>query len=262
MKLIAKSSSSLSISSSKDRVSPGKEKQQKSNNRKSKQPRTRAIEFCIISAQDLKSATKFGRMRSYAVASIYPDRKVSTRIDCEGGTNPTWDAKLVLEVDERVLVGDEDDTHTQLTIDIFSRGSLRDKLVGTVRILVCDAVRGERNMRSIVNRFPVASYLVFRPGGCPQGILNVCIPPGGRFPERFDSISFKRGEDLRVMASSLKPEEILSPPPDHTEEILAPSPDHTSSSSSTSTSMAESSSCSTSTTAGSSSSSLGEEHHV
>ncbi|KAG4930619.1 hypothetical protein JHK82_047690 [Glycine max] len=46
------------------------------------------LELNVISAQDLAQMDR--SMQTYAVAWIDPDHKLSTRVDSQGGTNPTW----------------------------------------------------------------------------------------------------------------------------------------------------------------------------
>jgi len=56
------------------------------------------LELNVISAQDLAQMDR--SMQTYAVAWIDPDHKLSTRVDSQGGTNPTWNDKFVFWVDK------------------------------------------------------------------------------------------------------------------------------------------------------------------
>ncbi|EFJ31352.1 hypothetical protein SELMODRAFT_440190 [Selaginella moellendorffii] len=153
--------------------------------RRNKQPQMRLLEFYVISAQELRRVRK--DMNCFVVAYVSADKKVKTEIDFEGITEPTWQEKLSLEVEEAAF---KEDSNSQLTFDIFCPGFLRDKLVGTVRISLVDAVKPSNQP------YPISSYLVFTPDGDSQGMLNVCVAPGGVFPKRLDFLSFKRVKSI------------------------------------------------------------------
>eukprot|EP01018_Ginkgo_biloba_P026089 Gb_09308 [translate_table: standard] len=87
-------------------------------------------EVRIISAQDLEDMKRFGKMRTYAVAYIESDHKAPTNIDEEGGINPSWNQKLVLQADGELL----SQTLAAINVDTYAHGHMRDKLVGTARI--------------------------------------------------------------------------------------------------------------------------------
>ncbi|XP_008796382.1 uncharacterized protein LOC103711856 [Phoenix dactylifera] len=127
------------------------------------------LELTVISAQDLFPATARS-MRAYATAWVHPDRKLLTRTDRAGRTDPTWNDKLVFRVDAAFLLS----VTSAVTVDIFAARRrlsprLRDPHLGTVRVLL-SAFRPEPGSR----RF--AALQVRRPNSLrPQGILNVGI---------------------------------------------------------------------------------------
>ncbi|KAL2454698.1 Calcium-dependent lipid-binding (CaLB domain) family protein [Abeliophyllum distichum] len=88
------------------------------------------LEINIISAQDLEPVSK--KMKTYAVAWVNRHRKLSSRVDSEGNTNPTWNDKFVFRVDEEFLRQDT----SAVMIEIYAARWFRNTLVGTVRILV------------------------------------------------------------------------------------------------------------------------------
>ncbi|KAK4744591.1 hypothetical protein SAY87_010903 [Trapa incisa] len=47
------------------------------------------LELSIISAQDLAPVTR--SMHTYAIAWVHADRRLSTRVDNSGRSNPAWD---------------------------------------------------------------------------------------------------------------------------------------------------------------------------
>ncbi|XP_061338305.1 uncharacterized protein LOC133285143 [Gastrolobium bilobum] len=128
------------------------------------------LELNVISAQDL---TLVGRsMRTYAVAWIDPDRKLSTRVDSEGGNNPTWNDKFVFRVDEDFLY---DDTST-IFIDIYAIHWFKDIHVGTTNVLASDILPppSSRPYQKPVG-LQFVGLQVRRPSGRPKGILNVGV---------------------------------------------------------------------------------------
>ncbi|GLJ50686.1 hypothetical protein SUGI_1079820 [Cryptomeria japonica] len=120
------------------------------------------LEVNIISAQDLEKPLlrRFRRMKTYAVAWICRNEKMSTRIDRRGGVFPTWNDKLILSLEDRFLQSQT----CALTVNIYRQGFFRDSLIGSVRILMSALVTDGVN-------FFVAQ--VRRPSGRPQGILNL-----------------------------------------------------------------------------------------
>nr|ABK24127.1 unknown [Picea sitchensis] len=136
-----------------------------------RQPKKRAIEVRIISAQDLEDVKLIGKMRCYAVLYIDPEHKASTRIDENGGINPFWNELLVLQADDELL----SQNMAAVNVDIYARGHMRDKLVGTSRILISQVLKGGD-----------AANLYDNP------ILNIWIPPAGKFLLRRSSLSFSR----------------------------------------------------------------------
>jgi Ca2+-dependent lipid-binding protein len=90
----------------------------------------RELEVTIISAQDLKNVSTFGKMTPYAVAWVYSNMKVSTPIDPKGSVNPTWNAPLKLIVEQQIL----EQPNATLNVDIYSYGSFSNKHVGSCSV--------------------------------------------------------------------------------------------------------------------------------
>ncbi|KAI6694087.1 hypothetical protein NL676_021797 [Syzygium grande] len=129
------------------------------------------LEVNIISAQDLAPVSR--SMRTYAVAWVHPDRKLSTRVDTHGRCNPTWNDKFVFRVDEDFLRCDT----SAVMIEIYAGHWFKDVRVGTIRVLVSNLLpppsRPFRHQQHIGMRF--VALQVRRPSGRPQGILNVGV---------------------------------------------------------------------------------------
>ncbi|KAA8538971.1 hypothetical protein F0562_025663 [Nyssa sinensis] len=126
------------------------------------------LEISVVSAQDLPPVSKL--MRTYAVAWIQPDRKFKTRVDRQGHTNPTWNDKFVICVDNKFLNMDD----SAITIEIYTLSWLRDIPIGTVRVLVNDLIAPSSWFKKKSNT-RIAALQIRRPSGHLQGILNVGI---------------------------------------------------------------------------------------
>ncbi|BAT96123.1 hypothetical protein LR48_Vigan02g064400 [Vigna angularis] len=130
------------------------------------------LELNVISAQDLAPAGR--SMRTYAVAWIDPDRKLSTRVDSHGGTNPTWNDKFVFRIDEDFLY----DEKSVITIDIYALHWFRDIHVGTAHVLSSDIFPPPSQPQPQRNTYTPTGMRfmglqVQRPSGRPKGILNI-----------------------------------------------------------------------------------------
>uniref|UniRef100_A0A7N1A222 C2 domain-containing protein n=1 Tax=Kalanchoe fedtschenkoi TaxID=63787 RepID=A0A7N1A222_KALFE len=129
------------------------------------------LELNVISAQDLFQTSR--SMKTYAVAWVHPDRKLSTRVDTTGRTNPTWNDKFVFRVNEEFLRADT----SAIMVQIYALHWFRDVLVGTVRVIVGNLLpptmksHRQRGPQHVGMRF--VALQVWRPSGRPQGILNV-----------------------------------------------------------------------------------------
>lgn len=130
------------------------------------------LEINLVSAQDLKPPrmTRRKKMKTYAVAWVDPSEKLKSSVDMSGGDNPTWNDKFAFMVDSQVL----ESLTSCLVVEIYQRRRfLKNRLIGTTRVLLCNLVNcskryHERNMRSSFRAFQVRL-----PNAEPQGILNL-----------------------------------------------------------------------------------------
>ncbi|XP_004297932.1 PREDICTED: uncharacterized protein LOC101311957 [Fragaria vesca subsp. vesca] len=129
------------------------------------------LELNVISAQDLAPVSR--SMRTYAIAWVHPDRKLSTRVDTHGHNNPTWNDKFVFRVDEDFL---HEDT-SAVMIEIYALHWFKDVHVGTIRVLVGNLIqtpaKPHHHHPQLGMRF--VALQVRRPSGRPQGILNIGV---------------------------------------------------------------------------------------
>ncbi|KAK4764855.1 hypothetical protein SAY86_025945 [Trapa natans] len=131
----------------------------------------RLLEINLISAQDLAPVSK--SMRTYAVAWINPERKLTTRVDENGQANPAWNEKFIFRVDEETL---ESDT-SEVTIEIYALTWLRVVPIGIVRARMVDLIPpSSRKLNKNVTATRFFTLQVARPSsGRPQGTLNIGV---------------------------------------------------------------------------------------
>ncbi|KAK7290419.1 hypothetical protein RIF29_04831 [Crotalaria pallida] len=130
------------------------------------------LELNVISAQDLASVGR--SMRTYAVAWIDPDRKLSTRVDSDGHNNPTWNDKFVFRVEEDFFY----DETSLITIDIYALHWFKDIHVGTAAVLASDLFPPPSRPLNNTYKPPSMRLMglqVHRVSGHPKGILNVGV---------------------------------------------------------------------------------------
>jgi len=159
----------------------------KSDFRRTKAWRLREIEVLIISAQGLKNVKHVTRMRPYAVVYVEKDHVAKTQVDEHGGTEPTWNEVVKVEFKEGLP---ESDVMAALNVDIYARGHVREKPVGSARVLLCDVLKGGDPSEPSDNPIQCITVQVWRPSGRPHGLLNLWVPPTGRFLMRRESLSF------------------------------------------------------------------------
>ncbi|WOG84986.1 hypothetical protein DCAR_0104172 [Daucus carota subsp. sativus] len=103
-------------------------------------PPLREIEVLIISAEGLKNVKHVTKMRTYAV--VYVDQNVDvakTDVENHGGVNPTWNQVVKVKFPEGLP---ESDVMSALNVDIYAHGHVREKPVGSARVLLCDVLKG------------------------------------------------------------------------------------------------------------------------
>ncbi|CAI9090975.1 OLC1v1025881C1 [Oldenlandia corymbosa var. corymbosa] len=130
------------------------------------QPPFKILEIIVSSAQELPPVSKM--LRTFTVAWIHPDQKLSTRIDHHGHTNPTWNYKLVFRVDDKFLRNET----ACVTFEIYNVAWLRDLPIGTAYLFI-NHIAPPLVQNSPATR-PVSLY-IRRPTGHLQGILHVGV---------------------------------------------------------------------------------------
>ncbi|EEF42675.1 conserved hypothetical protein [Ricinus communis] len=152
------------------------------------QDQLREIEVLIISAENLKNVKHVTKMKPYALVYVEKDLHVAkTHVDNHGGTDPTWNETVKVMFRENLL---ETNIIAALNVDIYAHGHVRDKPVGSARVLLCDVLKGGRPDVPVDNPIQCMTVQVWRPSGRPQGLLTLWVPPTGKFLERRESLSF------------------------------------------------------------------------
>lgn len=128
----------------------------------------RTINLTVISASDLKKVSTFGKQSSYAVAYVYTNRKQTSKVDHDGGVNPTWNSRLVLEADEEQIRSGR----SHITLELHSHGTFGGKLIGTATIPLSDIAKEGASTPQFM------AFEVHRPSGKVQGIVNVSVALG------------------------------------------------------------------------------------
>jgi hypothetical protein len=178
----------------------------KSGFRRTKPRPLREIEVLIISAQGLKNVKHVTRMRPYAV--VYVDKEyyvAKTHVDEHRGTDPTWNEVVKVKFKEG---SPESDVMAALNVDIYAHGHVRKKPVGSARVLLCDVLKGGDPSEPLDNPIQCITVQVWRPSGRPQGLLNLWVPPTGRFLMRRESLSFsirEAAEEEEVEKKEVEP---------------------------------------------------------
>ncbi|GMI91646.1 hypothetical protein like AT1G04540 [Hibiscus trionum] len=126
----------------------------------------REIEVLIISAQDLKNVKHLTKMKAYA--EVYVEKNVhvaKTHVDEHGGTNPTWNEVVKVKFHAKLA---ENDVLAALNVDIYAHGHVREKPVGSARVLLCDVLKGGDASEPADNPIQCLTVQVWRSWGRPQ----------------------------------------------------------------------------------------------
>lgn len=153
----------------------------------------REIEVLIISAEGLKNVKHVTKMRPYAV--VYVDQNVHvarTNVENHGGVSPTWNQVVKVKFHGGLP---ENDVMSALNVDIYAHGHVREKPVGSARVLLCDVLKGGDAAEPVDNPIQCIALQVWRPSGRPHGMVNLWVPPTGRFLIRRESLSFSVSEE-------------------------------------------------------------------
>ncbi|GMI99040.1 BON ASSOCIATION PROTEIN 1-LIKE, BON association protein 2 [Hibiscus trionum] len=123
------------------------------------------LEITILSAEDLRIDNRPVKKNAFVVVSIDAFNSKTTKIDREGGSYPSWNDKLVMEMPVQTRF---------ITLQVkYCKGSSSggEKVVGVARIPVTDFVGGYSPETCLQH----LSYRLRDPKGLKNGIINVCL---------------------------------------------------------------------------------------
>jgi hypothetical protein len=132
-----------------------------------------SLEVKVLSASQLKDVKTIGQQSPYVEVNLGTQQKL-TRVATHGGRNPVWDDVFRFEL------GGPEWANEVLRLRILGDGTFgRAKVAGLVNIRLRDLVHADGSMSE---RPHFGAYQVFRPGGRPQGVLNVALSTSGAPP--------------------------------------------------------------------------------
>ncbi|KAM3290101.1 hypothetical protein P3S67_018390 [Capsicum chacoense] len=124
------------------------------------------LEINVVSAQDLPPVSKM--LRTFAVAYIHPDHRLTTRVDHQGKTNPTWNYKMVFRVDDKFFNSEA----ASVSFEIYNVAWLRDLPIGTTHLMI-NSFFPPLSSKNPTMRF--TTLHIRRPSGHLQGLLHVSV---------------------------------------------------------------------------------------
>lgn len=130
------------------------------------QPPFKILEINVISAQDLPPVSKM--LRTFAVAYIHPDHRLTTRVDHQGKTNPKWNYKMVFRVDDNFLNSET----ASVMFEIYNVAWLRDLPIGTTHLMINSFFPPLSSNNSTMRS---TTLHIRRPTGYLQGLLHVSV---------------------------------------------------------------------------------------
>ncbi|KAE8721297.1 BON1-associated protein 2-like [Hibiscus syriacus] len=125
--------------------------------------KSRTLEITILSAEDLRINNKPVKKNAFVVVWTDTCNYKSTKIDADGGSFPSWNDKLVMDMP----------LHTRfvtLQVKCMASGG-GDKTVGVARIPVTDFIGGFYPETCL----QFLSYRLRDPKGLKNGIVNVSV---------------------------------------------------------------------------------------
>jgi|UniRef100_A0A2N9FBB4 hypothetical protein len=134
------------------------------------------VEINLISAQELpsyKASSSTSSIRTYVVAWISPQQKLTSRVDKAGDKNPTWNDKFIVSIDKDLVFERPNST---LVLEIYCKRRYRkDRLIGKVNILLDSLIDKNQFWGSEDICGKVMAFHVRDSSGMPQGILNIGV---------------------------------------------------------------------------------------
>ncbi|KAE8723311.1 putative RING/U-box superfamily protein [Hibiscus syriacus] len=125
---------------------------------------SRTLEITILSAEDLRIGNKPVKKNAFVIVSIDSFNNKATKIDRYGGSYPSWNDKLVMDMPMQT-------SFITLQVKYCKGSSGGEKPVGFARIPVTDFIGGY----SPETCLQYLSYRLRDPKGLKNGIINICL---------------------------------------------------------------------------------------
>lgn len=135
---------------------------------------SRTLEVTVISGENLRTNRRPVKKNTFVVIRTDSNNVCTTKMDADGGSYPSWNEKLVVDVPLHVRF---------ITVEVQCKTSVGNKIVGVARIPVSDFVGG----------YVPQSYLHFLSyrlrdyKGERNGIINISVR--AKVPELYASCS-------------------------------------------------------------------------
>ncbi|OMP00511.1 C2 calcium-dependent membrane targeting [Corchorus olitorius] len=123
---------------------------------------SRTLEITILSGEDLKIDNRSVKKNAFVMVSIDSYNFKTTKTDAEGGSYPTWNDKLVMDLPMQTRF---------INLEVKCKVSGGDKSVGYARIPLTDFIGGY----SPETCLQFLSYRLRDPKGLKNGIINVSV---------------------------------------------------------------------------------------
>ncbi|XVF33388.1 hypothetical protein REPUB_Repub17cG0164000 [Reevesia pubescens] len=124
--------------------------------------KSRTLEITILSGENLRIDNKSVKKNTFVKVSIDPFNYKTTKVDAEGGSYPSWNDKLVMDMPMQTRF---------VALEVKCKVSSGDKTVGYARIPVTDFIGGY----SPETCLQFLSYRLRDPKGLKNGIINVSV---------------------------------------------------------------------------------------
>ncbi|GLT77583.1 hypothetical protein SLA2020_491530 [Shorea laevis] len=126
-----------------------------------------ALEFTVLSAEELRVDNRYLKKSAFAVVSIDPHNFRMTKIDSEGGSHPAWKEKFVIDLPSQQRF---------ITLEVKCRTSSGEKSIGSVKVPVSEFIGGY----TPANCLQFLSYRLLDARGNRNGIINFSVRVKGQ----------------------------------------------------------------------------------
>ncbi|KAH7425384.1 hypothetical protein KP509_11G051600 [Ceratopteris richardii] len=128
----------------------------------------RKVDVTVVSAENVKEASSFVQIRTYAVVWFEQRNRMKTRVDEHGNTNPSWNECLSFSVPESIL----DDPASSLNIEIYrTRSVLGHKVINMASIPVSELLKKPDGKQTLM-------YELIRRSGKTKGAVRFSVRVG------------------------------------------------------------------------------------